>query len=169
MKRLLLIAVAGLLLTAAPASAKGLRWVELCGPSECQRTPGRQIEGRVLIFPPWVMSGAPDDPPARAARWLRVRVAPARSHRRLRSVVMPGIGYASGAQGGGYGFVWERLGRDARATYRMLGRGVERYPAATAPGLGSTSFGASAEPPAALTVGAAVERTASSLRADQYR
>ena len=48
---------------------------------------------------------------------------------------MPGLGYAGGDQGGGYGFVWERLGRDARATYRRLGRGLVPYPAATAPGL----------------------------------
>lgn len=136
-RRLLLIAVVGSLVAAAPAAAKELRWVEVCGPSDCERTPGRQLAGEVLIFPPWVMSGAPDDPPARAGRWLRVRVAVDGSRRRLRSVVMPKLGYAGGDQGGGYGYVWERLGRDARATYRRLGRGVERYPAATAPGLTS--------------------------------
>ena len=134
MRRLLLIAVVGSLVAAAPAAAKGLRWVEVCGPADCNRTPAREITPP-LIFPPHVMSGAPDDPPARAARWLRVRVAVDGSRRPLRSTVMPRIGYAGGDQGGGYGFVWERLDRDARANWRRLGRGVERYPAATAPGL----------------------------------
>ena len=157
----MLIVVVGSLVAAAPAAAKGLRWVEVCGPSDCQRTPGSQIDGEVLIFPPWVMSGAPDDPPARAGRWLQVRVAPARSKRIMRSVVMPGSGYAGGDQGGGYGYVWERLGRDARATYRRLGRGVERYPAATAPDIAATSFAAatgSVVRPVALTVVATVDR-----------
>lgn len=152
MKRLLAITAIALLIVAATADAKGLRWVEVCGPSDCRRTPGHRIEGEVLIFPPWVMSGAPDDPPARAGGWLRVRVAPARSHRIMRSVVIPGLGYAGGDQGGGYGFVWERLGPEARATYRRLDRGVERYPGATLPGFESTSL-----------VAAAVERSAASL------
>ena len=133
MKRLLLIAMLGSLVAAAPAAAKGLEWVEVCGPSDCQRTSGRQLEGQVLIFPPTVMSGAPDDPPARAGKWLRVRVAVAGGRQIFRSILMPGLGYAGGDQGGGYGFVWERLGRDARATYRRLGRGLVPYPAATAP------------------------------------
>ena len=134
-KRLLLIAMLGSLVAAAPAAAKGLEWVEVCGPSDCQRTSGRQLEGQVLIFPPTVMSGAPDDPPARAGKWLRVRVAVAGGRQIFRSILMPGLGYAGGDQGGGYGFVWEWLGRDARATYRRLGRGLVPYPAATAPGL----------------------------------
>jgi hypothetical protein len=167
MKRLLLIAVLGSLLAAAPAAGKGLKWVDLCGPEGCQRTPGRQIEGEVLIFPPTVMSGAPDAPPARAGRWLRVRVAPARSGRVFRSVVMPGLGYAGGDQGGGYGYVWERLSRDARATYRRLGRGVERYPAATADDIAASSFAATASGsvarPLALTVAATVDRIVTSL------
>ena len=166
MKRVLLIVAVGSLVVAASADGKGLRWVELCGPSDCRRTPGRQIEGDVLIFPPWVMSGAPDDPPARAGRWLQVRVATARSRRIMRSVVMPGIGYAGGDQGGGYGFVWERLGREARATYRRLGRGIEPYPAAMAPDIAATSFAAtgSAMRPVALTVAAAVDRIVTGLR-----
>ena len=165
MKRWLLIVAVGSLVAAASADGKGLKWVELCGPSDCQRTPGRQIEGEVLIFPPWVMSGAPDDPPNRAARWLQVRVAPAGSTRIMRSVVMPGIGYAGGDQGGGYGYVWERLGRDARATYRRLGRGVERYPAATAHDIASMSFTATGclERPLALAVTATAERIVASL------
>ena len=166
MKRLLLITVIGSLIAAAPAAGKGLKWVELCGPDECQRTPGHQVEFEVLIFPPWVMSGAPDDPPARAGKWLQVRVAPARSKRIMRSFVMTGLGYAGGDQGGGYGFVWERLGRDARATYRRLGRGVERYPAATAHDLASMSFTASAESvqrPLALAVAATVKRIVASV------
>ncbi|HET6831207.1 MAG TPA: hypothetical protein VFH44_07640 [Solirubrobacterales bacterium] len=164
MKRLLLIAVVGSLLAAAPAAAKGLRWVELCGPDDCQRTSGRQIEFETLIFPPWVMSGAPDDPPARAGEWLRVRVAFAGGDRIPGwSVVMPGLGYAGGDQGGGYGFVWERLGRDARATYRRLGRGVERHPAATAPGL--TPPVSLAATTAAAEVAADIRRTAAKLPA----
>lgn len=166
MKRVLLIAVVGSLVAAGSADGKGLRWVELCGPSDCRRTPGRQIDGEVLIFPPSVMSGAPDDPPARAGKWLQVRVAPARSRRIMRSVVMPGIGYAGGDQGGGYGFVWERLGRDARATYRRLVRGIEPYPAATASDIAATSFAAtgSAVRPVALTVVATVDRIVTGLR-----
>lgn len=164
MRRLLLISLAVLLVPAAPAAAKGLKWVEVCGPAECHRVPGHRIEGEVVIFPPWVMSGAPDDPPAEAGRWLRVRVAVDGTRRRMRSVVIPALGYAGGDQGGGYGFVWERLGRDARATYRRLARGVERYPAATVPGLGAArAEGSAAERPAALTVAAAVRRTAESI------
>jgi len=167
MKRVLLIVAVGSLVAAASADGKGLRWVEVCGPSDCRRTPGRQIEGDVLIFPPWVMSRAPDDPPARAGRWLRVRVAPAQSRGILQSVVMPGVGYAGGDQGGGYGFVWERLRRDARATYRRLGRGIEPYPAATAPEIAATSFAAptgSVVRPVALTVVATVDRIVTGLR-----
>jgi len=80
--------------------------------------------------------------------------------------VMPGIGYAGGDQGGGYGFVWERLGREARATYRRLGRGIEPYPAAMAPDIAATSFAAtgSAMRPVALTVAAAVDRIVTGLR-----
>ena len=165
MKRVLLIAVVGSLVAAGSADGKGLKWVELCGPSECQRTPGHQIAFETLIFPPWVMSGAPDDPPARAGKWLQVRVAPARSQRIMRSVVMPGLGYAGGDQGGGYGYVWERLGHDARATYRRLGRGVERYPAATAHDIASMSFTAtgSLERPLALAVTATDKRIIASL------
>ncbi|KAB2857755.1 MAG: hypothetical protein F9K43_25425 [Bauldia sp.] len=167
MKRLLLIAVVASLVVAAPAAAKGLRWVEVCGPSECRRTPEGRIESETLIFPPWVMFGAPDGPPARAGRWLRVRVAPARSNRIMKSVLMPGVGYAGGDQGGGYGFVWERLGRDARATYRMLGRGVERYPVATARDLAAMSFAmtvtGSVRRPLTLTVTAFAKRIVASL------
>jgi len=148
MKRLLLIVVLGSLVGASPAAAKGLRWIELCGPSECKRTPGDRVEGEVLIFPPHVMSGAPDEPPERAARWLRIRVAIDGEKRKLRSVLIPSLGYAGGDQGGGYGYVWERLGRETRSTYRWLGRGVERNPAATTPGISEPS----------LTVGAAVWR-----------
>lgn len=144
MKRLLLVVALGCLLFAAPATAKGLRWVEICGPDGCQRTPGDKVEGQVLIFPPWVMSGPPDDPPTRAGRWQRVRVRYDGSRRRLRSVLIPSRGYAGGDQGGGYGYVWERLGRDARATYRKLGRGLTRFPASTVPGLDSESIVAAA-------------------------
>jgi hypothetical protein len=163
---LLLIAVVGSLVAAAPAVAKGLRWVEVCGPDDCQRTPGRQIAFEALIFPPWVMSGAPDDPPTRAGGWLSVRVAVAGGDRVLRSAVMPELGYAGGDQGGGYGFVWERLSRDARATYRRLGRGVERYPAATAHDLAAMSFTAttgSVQRPVALAVVATAKRIVASL------
>lgn len=161
MKRLLLITALALLAISAQASAKGLRWVEVCGPVDCHRVAGERLAGRTLIFPPWVMSGGPDEPPAHGGRWLRVRVVVDGSKRRLRSVVIPALGYAGGDQGGGYGFVWERLGRDARAAYRRLARGVERYPAATVPGLAAAqSAGGSAERPAALTVAAAVRRAA---------
>lgn len=163
MKRLLAITVLALLAVAPQADAKGLRWVEVCGPSDCHRVSGERVAGRVLIFPPWVMSGAPDDPPARPGRWLRMRVAMDGSKRRLHSVVIPSRGYAGGDQGGGYGYVWERLGREARATYDWLGRGVERYPAASVPGLDATDQAIAADRPLALTIAAAVKRTGGSL------
>ena len=85
----------------------------------------------------------------------------------MKSVLMPGVGYAGGDQGGGYGFVWERLGRDARATYRMLGRGVERYPVATARDLAAMSFAmtvtGSVRRPLTLTVTAFAKRIVASL------
>ena len=54
---------------------------------------------------------------------------------------------------------------DARATYRRLGRGVERYPAATAHDIASMSFTAtgSLERPLALAVTATAERIVASL------
>lgn len=167
MKRTLLIAIAVLLVAAVPAEAKGLRWIELCGPSDCNRMPARAVEGSPLVFPPWVMSGAPDRAPARASGWLRVRVAADGRRVPMRSVVMPEIGYAGGNQGGGYGFVWERLGRDVRATYDRLARGLERYPAATAPGLPATSFAGaptdSAAAPLSIQLGSILERAAAIL------
>lgn len=167
MKRLLLIVVAGLLIAAAPADGKGLRWIELCGPTECHRTQGEDLWGQPLIFPPWVMMGAPDDPPATAGKWLRVRVSIPGNKRPRRSVVVPGIGYAGGTEGREWGFIWERMGRDVRATYRELGSGIERYPASSMPGLASPrstdASTAPAERPLALTVAAAVGRTASIL------
>lgn len=92
-----------------------------------------------LITPPWVMSGGPDKPPKHAAPWLRIRVAIRHSERRQRSVLIPELGYAGGDQGGGYGYVWERLSKTERLTYRMLGGCLERYPAATLPGLEGSS------------------------------
>ena len=141
MKRLLLIAIVGSLLVAASAQAKGLKWVEVCGPTDCNRTSARDLDfsRSPLIFPPYVMSGAPDKPPKVAGEWLRVRVKAAHSKRLMRSVVLPKKGYAGGAQGGGYGFVWERLSNAAQGTYLRLGRGVERHPAETVPGLSSAA------------------------------
>ena len=120
---------------APPAEAKGLKWVEVCGPLECTRTAAQDLdlERHPLIFPPWVMSGRPDPPPEEAARWLHVRVRA--DSQRMRSVVLPRPGYAGGDQGGGHGFVWQRLDRDERRTYRVLGRGLERFPASSLPGL----------------------------------
>jgi hypothetical protein len=140
MKRLPLLLSVLLFLAAAPsAQAKGIKWVKLCGPSACNKTPGRELDfaESPLIFPPWVMSGRPDPPPEQAAPWLRIRVAYAHSERRVSSVVAPRLGYAGGDQEGReYGWVWQRLDRDERRTYKRLGRGLERFPAATLPGLG---------------------------------
>ena len=162
-----MIALVVSLIAAAPAAGKGLRWIELCGPSECERTQGEDVLGQPLIFPPWVMMGAPDGAPKQEARWLRVRVSMRGNKRPLRSVVVPGIGYAGGTEGREWGFIWERMGRDVRATYRELGRGVERYPASTMPGSPSSSsadpLAVPAERPLSLTVAAAVGRTASVL------
>ena len=132
---LLLISAALSLLSAAPAEAKGVEWVEVCGPFDCARTSGEDLasERRPLIFPPWVMSGRPGPPPEQAARWLRVRVRI--GSERMTSVVLPRPGYAGGDQGGGYGFVWQRLDRDERRTYRSLGHGVRRFSSSSLPGL----------------------------------
>lgn len=139
MKRLaLLLPVALLLLAAPPAQAKGIKWVKVCGPSACTKTPGSELdfEQYPLIFPPWVMSGRPDPPPEHAAPWLRVRVALARSERKVSSVVVPRLGYAGGDQEGReYGWVWQRLGAEEQRTYMRLGRGLVRFPAASLPGL----------------------------------
>jgi hypothetical protein len=159
MKRLLLIAIVVPLMLATNAEAKGLKWVKVCGPTDCSRTPARDLnfEKTPLIFPPWVMSGGPDNPPKQAGKWLRVVVASPHSDRRMRSVVMPAMGYAGGDQGGGYGFVWEHLSNAAQGTYLRLGRGLERYPAETVPGLGGTSHSRNSsvvvDRPVVLTVG----------------
>jgi hypothetical protein len=131
----LTVSAAVLAVWAPPAGAKGLKWVEVCGPLECARTEAEDLdlERHPLVFPPWVMSGRPDPPPEEAARWLHVRVRA--GGKRMRSVVLPRAGYAGGDQGGGHGYVWQRLDRDERRTYRMLGRGVERFPASFLPGL----------------------------------
>lgn len=137
MKRLLLVLLVLPLLATPSAEAKGIKWVKVCGPSDCTKTPERELEFEEspLIFPPWVMSGRPDPPPKQAAPWLRVRVAYARSDRQVRSVAAPRLGYAGGDQDGTYGFVWQRLDGDEQHTYKVLGRGLERFPAATLPGL----------------------------------
>lgn len=167
MRRLLLLPLIVVPLVAAPsAGAKGFKWVELCGPVVCKRTPGTELESTgPLVFPPWVMSGRPDEPPAHAGRWLRVRVAVPRSHRRLRSVVIPGRGYAGGDQGGGHGYVWQRLGDAELRTYRRLGRGLERFPAADLTCLApasrpaaDTAAAAPADRPLSLVVGSVFER-----------
>lgn len=141
--RSLLLWAALSLLVAAPASGKGIDWVEVCGPFDCSRTSGEDLafERQPLIFPPWVMSGRPDPPPAEPARWLRVRVRA--GSKRMSSVVMPRAGYAGGDQGGGHGFVWQRLDRDERRTYRSLGHGVQRFPASSLPGLPAARRGPS--------------------------
>lgn len=140
----------GLLLVALPPSsqAKGVEWVKVCGPSDCTKTPGRELdfEQSPLIFPPWVMSGRPDPPPREAAPWLRVRVAYARSERRVSSVVVPRLGYAGGDQDGHYGFVWQRLSPAEQRTYKRLGRGLERFPAETLPGLPESRAGPAKRP-----------------------
>jgi hypothetical protein len=137
--RSLLFIVAMLLLVAAPvADAKPLKWVKVCGPSACNKTLGSELdfEESPLIFPPWVMSGRPDPPPKEAAPWLRVRVAFAHSHRRVSSVVVPRLAHAGGDQAGAsQGCVWQRLDADEQRTYKRLGRGLERFPAAALPGL----------------------------------
>lgn len=138
MRRLLLLLLIVVPLIAAPsAGAKGLKWVELCGPADCNRTPWDQIaaDGLALTFPPWGMSGRPDDPPEQAAPWLRVRVAVDHSEKRMRSLVLPDAGYAGGNQGGGFGYVWQRLDRDEQGSYARLAHGLRMYPAATMPGL----------------------------------
>jgi hypothetical protein len=139
MKRVLLILLVLPLLAASSADAKGLKWVEVCGASECNKTLERDLdfEEFPLVFPPWVMSGRPDAPPAHAAPWLEVHVAFARSDEVVTSVVVPRLAYAGGDQAGqDYGFVWQRLDAAERRTYRRLGRGLARFPAATLPGLG---------------------------------
>lgn len=81
------------------------------------------------------MSGFPDPPPDRAARWLEVRVAFGGGDRQVRSVVVPRLAYAGGEEHSN-GYVWQRLNQAEERTYRRLGRGVERFPASTLPGLG---------------------------------
>lgn len=138
MKRVLLIVFLLSLLAVPAAEAKVLRWVEVCGPLDCAKTPGHDLDFAEypLIFPPWVMSGRPDRPPERAAPWLEVHVAFARSDQVVSSVVVPRLGYAGGDQEGqDYGWVWQRLDRGERRTYMHLGRGLARFPASTLPGL----------------------------------
>ena len=154
-----MIALVVSLIAAAPAAGKGLRWIELCGPDDCQRTPGAEVWGQPLVFPPWVMMGAPDEPPEQTGRWLRVRVSIHKNKRPWRSVVVPGLGYAGGTEGREWGFIWERLDPKVRATYRRLGRGVERHPASSMPGVTTAPAGR----PLALTVAAILERTAESV------
>ena len=169
MKRLFLIVIAVLLIVAASAQAKGLKWVEVCGPTDCNRTSAADInfERSPLIFPPWVMSGGPDKPPRKAGEWLRIRVAVPHSDRRMRSVVIPARGYAGGDQGGGYGFVWERLSKAARGTYLRLGRGLDRYPAGTVPGLAGGSRSGDhmvpADRPLALTLASIFRRASGAV------
>lgn len=81
------------------------------------------------------MSGRPDPPPERAAPWFRIRVAFARSERRVSSVVVPRLGYGD-QEGREYGWVWQRLDADEQHTYKRLGRGLERFPPSALPGLG---------------------------------
>ena len=134
----LVLPVVLLLLATPSAEVKGIKWVKVCGSSTCNKTPGSELdfEEYPLIFPPWVMSGRPDPPPVHAAPWLRVRVAFARSERKVSSVVVPRLGYAGGDQAGrAYGWVWQRLDADEQRTYKHLGRGLTRFPAATLPGL----------------------------------
>ena len=131
MKRVLLVLFVVPLLMAATVEAKGLKWVKVCGPSGCSKTDGHELGGPI-IFPPKVMHGGPHPPPTEPAPWLRVRVA--FGHHRATSVVAPSIRYAGGRDGS-YGFIWERLRRAEWRTYKRLARGVERFPAATLPGL----------------------------------
>lgn len=137
-KRLLLVLLVLPLIAASSADAKGLKWVKVCGPAACNKTPERDLdfEQYPLVFPPWVMSGFSDPAPEQAAPWLRVRVAFARSDRKVSSVVVPSLGYAGGDQEGqAYGFVWQRLDAAEQRTYKHYGRGLERFPAESLPGL----------------------------------
>jgi hypothetical protein len=138
----LLVAAVASLLGTAPAQAKQpIAWVELCGPSDCRQTRGRELEldRSLLVYPPWVMSSPPSRAPDQAAPWLEVGVALSRRRGReplvRHSLVAPRIGYAGGDQKGPYGFVWARLERQELRTYKRLARGLERFPASTLPGI----------------------------------
>lgn len=144
MKRLLLVLLVLPLLAATSAEAKSLKWVKVCGPTDCTKTLGDAVQSP-LIFPPWVMSDSPDPPPEHAARWLQVRVAFAQSDQRVRSVVVPRLGYAGGEEDSD-GFIWQRLNKAEQRTYARLGRGVEGFSASTLPGLEEGTTGTQAAP-----------------------
>ena len=124
-------------MAAASAEAKGMKWVEVCGPADCNRERDLDFEEYPLVFPPWVLSRLPDRPPEETAPWLSVKVNLGRPHGIVTSIVSPRIGYAGGDQKGErYGWVWQELNRAERRTYLHLGRGLDRFPAETMPGLG---------------------------------
>lgn len=138
MKRFLLLLVVLSLIAPSTAEAKGIKWVKVCGPSACNKIPDSELDFQEspLVFPPWVMSGRPDPAPDQRAPWLRVQVAFAHTEDRVNSVVVPRLGYAGGDQEGRrYGWVWQRLDRSEQGTYKRYGRGLERFPAASLPGL----------------------------------
>ncbi len=137
MKRLFLIVIAVLLIVAASAQAKGLKWVEVCGPTDCNRTSAADInfERSPLIFPPWVMSGGPDKPPRKAGEWLRIRVAVPHSDRRMRSVVIPARATPAAIRAAATGSFGSASARLLEAP--IYGSGVAWIDIRPAPSLGS--------------------------------
>jgi hypothetical protein len=164
-KRLILLSMIVPLIGATPAAGKSLQDVEVCGESECESVPSRELHGHQAFD--WVFGGGSgtggEKLPAGAAVW-RVSVTvgagtDGNESEALRQMVAPRAGYIrlDDAIGPSHGAPrWERMSSTAAPKWVELTRGIaplerpkpDRGGDADAPTPGPSTAGAGDDSPA---------------------
>jgi hypothetical protein len=126
MRRIGSILALALLVTAAPAAAKGVSSAKVCGVSDC-----REVEDHGVLGP-LSEGGTPSGPPSAGAPWYRVEImVHARQERDRWSVVaVPNLNKLRGEDG-----VWMSLSPTAGRAYRNITQGLDAFPASQLGGI----------------------------------
>ena len=114
----------GLVVVPAPAHAKEVQALSLCGAADCVGARGDELSTTIIEGAP------PTSPPHEPEPWYRARVTIGGGghHESFRLIVLPRSGYLGGLGTAGYADDWMRINDRAAAVYRRLSRGLEPFP-----------------------------------------
>lgn len=149
--RTLLLGGALALLLAAPAEAKEIKAVKVCGPDGCRQTTRQEQDGLMVL----VREGTPVAPPQHGSEWyrVRVRIGGGGHTESFGLVASPAAGLTRWSDSGVGRWV-QMTGRQADA-YRRLAGGLVPYAAAAMPGVEERAAATDAGQDSASTAGVA--------------
>jgi len=119
-------ALVALVLAPAPAAAKNLQAMTICGPDACSKVPRADLSIEL------VEGGGSSLPPDSSEGWYRVRVTVGGGggHESWWMVVLPTGGYTGFPDGPGGDLQWGSISRSSAALYRRLAGDLRPFPAA---------------------------------------